>query len=115
MSDTVTTESHGHPDVVTSHQARRNDRDHGSRKSSGPAAIVPHQQAGHMTEADQIVRNVKKELANRGRPHMTVIQHTSAFSRRCSPEACHACRPAETSEGAGNAGGAMRPQPRMQK
>jgi hypothetical protein len=24
-----------------------------------------------MTEADQIVRNVKKELANRGRPHMT--------------------------------------------
>jgi hypothetical protein len=25
-----------------------------------------------MTEADQIVRNVKKELANRGRPHMTV-------------------------------------------
>jgi 2'-5' RNA ligase len=27
-----------------------------------------------MTEADQIVRNVKKELANRGRPHMTVGQ-----------------------------------------
>jgi hypothetical protein len=24
-----------------------------------------------MTEADQIVRNVKKELAIRGRPHMT--------------------------------------------
>jgi hypothetical protein len=32
---------------------------------------VPHQQAGHMTEADQIVRNAKKQLANRGRPHMT--------------------------------------------
>jgi hypothetical protein len=28
-----------------------------------------------MTEADQIVRNVKKELANRGRPHMTVRAH----------------------------------------
>jgi hypothetical protein len=23
---------------------------------------VPHQQAGHMTEADQILRNVKKSL-----------------------------------------------------
>jgi hypothetical protein len=41
---------------------------------------VPHQQAGHMTEADQIVRNVKKELANRGRPHMTV-PITNAVSR----------------------------------
>src|SRR6266404_2201083 len=52
-------------------KARRNDRDLGSRKSSGPAVIVPHQKAGHMTDADQIARNCKKALANRGRPHMT--------------------------------------------
>src|SRR5674476_108417 len=59
------------PAYVTSLKARRNDRDLGSRKSSGPAVIVPHQQAGHMTAADQIVRCCKKALANRGRPHMT--------------------------------------------
>src|ERR1700719_4044390 len=73
MKDTVTP-SQGSPAIRHEPRARRNDRDHGSRKSSGPAAIVPHQQAGHMTEADQIVRNVKKELAIRGRPHMTVSE-----------------------------------------
>src|SRR5674476_1550545 len=61
------------PAYVTSLKARRNDRDLGSRKSSGPAVIVPHQQAGHMTAADQIVRCCKKALANRGRPHMTLL------------------------------------------
>jgi hypothetical protein len=59
MNDTVTTESQGHPDNVTSSKARRNDRDHGYRASSGPAVINPHQQAGHMTEADQLVRSEK--------------------------------------------------------
>jgi hypothetical protein len=71
MNDTVTTESHGHPGNVVSSKARRNDRDQGNRISSGPAVISPHQQAGHMTEADQIVRSVQKGLANKGRPHMT--------------------------------------------
>jgi hypothetical protein len=59
MNDTVTTESHGHPDIVTSSKARRNDRDQGNRISSGPAVINPHQKAGHMTEADQIVQTSK--------------------------------------------------------
>ena len=38
----------------------------------GQRTYAPHQQAGHMTAADQIVRNVKKVLAKGGRPHMTV-------------------------------------------
>jgi len=29
----------------------------------GPRTHAPHQQAGHMTAADQIVRNIKKVLA----------------------------------------------------
>src|SRR5674476_841256 len=41
------------------------------------AVIVPHQQAGHMTAADQIVRCCKKALANRGRPHMTALSGIS--------------------------------------
>jgi len=47
-----------------------------------------------MTEADQIVRNVKKELANRGRPHMTDFDVSAALttslrangSRECAPD-----------------------------
>jgi 4-carboxymuconolactone decarboxylase len=35
-----------------------------------------------MTEADQIVRNVKKELANRGRPHMTGVLSMDDQQRR---------------------------------
>jgi hypothetical protein len=33
--------------------------------------LTPHKQVVHMTEADQIEQSVKKQLANRGRPHMT--------------------------------------------
>jgi hypothetical protein len=36
----------------------------------GQRTYAPRQQAGHMTAADQIVRNAKKCLP-RGRPHMT--------------------------------------------
>jgi hypothetical protein len=38
----------------------------------GPRTNAPHQQAGHMTAADQIVRSVKKVLAIGGRPHTTI-------------------------------------------
>ena len=62
MNDTVTAESQGHPASRHEFQARRNDRDHGNRISSGPAVIAPHQKAGHMTAAHQIVHNVKKSL-----------------------------------------------------
>src|SRR5580658_5254432 len=34
-------------------------RDRGCRTSSGPAATAPRKKAGHMTEADQPVQNVK--------------------------------------------------------
>src|ERR1039458_984703 len=60
MNDTVTTESQGHPASRHEHKARRNDRDHGSRVSSGPAVISPHQHAGHMTEAGQIIASQKR-------------------------------------------------------
>ena len=43
-----------------------------------------------MTEADQIVRNVKKELANRGRPHMTV-PITNAGSRSLAARSAGVC------------------------
>jgi len=39
MNDTVTAESQGHPASRHEFQARRNDRDHGNRISSGPAVI----------------------------------------------------------------------------
>jgi hypothetical protein len=68
MNDTVTT-ALDNPPAVTD-QNRRNDWDQGSRASSGPAA-TPHKQVVHMTEADQIEQSVKKQLANRGSPHMT--------------------------------------------
>ena len=38
----------------------------------GQRKYAPRQQAGHMTAADQIVRNIKKVLARGGRPHMTI-------------------------------------------
>ena len=33
--------------------------------------MVPRQKAGHMTACHPIVQNIKKSLANRGRPHMS--------------------------------------------
>jgi hypothetical protein len=37
----------------------------------GQRTYAPHQKAGHMTAADQIVQSAKKVLAIGGRPHMT--------------------------------------------
>ena len=44
------------------------------RRALGPAAIQPHQQAGHMTAPDQSCSNVRKFLPRR-RPHMTQSGH----------------------------------------
>ena len=113
MNDTVTTESHGHPGNVMSSTARRNDRDQGNRISSGPAVVCPQQQAGHMTEADQIVRSVKKGLANRGRPHMTLqyLAYDVVLAMRSIRALLKSSTP---KKGAGNAGRMMHPRSRVQ-
>ena len=41
------------------------------RRALGPAAIPPHQQAGHVTAPDQCCSNVRKFLPWR-RPHVTL-------------------------------------------
>jgi hypothetical protein len=38
-----------------------------------------------MTDADQIVRNCKKALANRGRPHMTELTTEIATAQKKRP------------------------------
>jgi hypothetical protein len=45
--------------------------------------------------------------------HDEGVRHTSAFSRRVAPEVCQVISFDPPMEGAGNAGRAMRPQPRM--
>ena len=55
----------------------------------------------------------------RGLPHISLgflhaKTHTAAISPRISARVSDRARPSETSEGAGNAGRSMRPQPRMQ-
>src|SRR3954451_9344525 len=42
----------------------------GSRNPSGPAAMLPRQQAGHMTAIDPPVKVLIPPLHSRGRPHM---------------------------------------------
>jgi hypothetical protein len=79
MNDTVATESQGHPANVTSLKARRNDRDLGSRNSSGPAVIMPAPKGRTYDRCRPARSHYKKALANRGRPHMTV-RHTFAIS-----------------------------------
>jgi len=72
MNDTVATEDQEQPAGCHQRKARVADRDPGRRTSSGPADICSAPtEAGHMTAADQIVRNAKKVLAMEGRPHMT--------------------------------------------
>jgi hypothetical protein len=73
MNDMAAANRRGQPANRHEREARRDDQ--GSRlsdfiRASGQKA--PRKQAGHMTAADQSVRNVKKSLANRGRPHMTI-------------------------------------------
>ena len=43
----------------------------GSRNPSGPAAMTPRQQAGHMTAIDMIAGSLVLLLHSKGRPHMT--------------------------------------------
>ena len=73
MNDTVATESQGHPANVTSLKARRNDRDLGSRNSSGPAVIMPAPKGRTYDRCRPARSHYKKALANRGRPHMTML------------------------------------------
>src|SRR5450631_51965 len=49
----------------------------GSRTPSGPADIVPRQQAGHMIAIDPPVKISSKLLHPRGRPHMSQSQFSA--------------------------------------
>src|SRR3984893_15644430 len=87
MNDTVATEDQEQPAGCHQRKARVADRDPGRRTSSGPADICSAPtEAGHMTIANQIVRNAKKVLAMEGRPHMTLRAWPSE-SRALSPPA----------------------------
>ena len=50
------------------------------RRALGPAAIAPHQQAGHVTAPDQCCRNVRKFLPWR-RPHVTLSGHLGFYRK----------------------------------
>src|SRR5580692_5148203 len=52
----------------------------GSRTPSGPADMVPRQQAGHMLAFDTPVRILLETLAFEGRPHMHAETHSAASS-----------------------------------
>jgi hypothetical protein len=43
-----------------------------SRNPSGPAVIVPRQQAGHMTAFEPTIRFCRTYLNSTGRPHMVI-------------------------------------------
>jgi hypothetical protein len=74
MNDVATTEAEDTPrGAKGEYELAQMIRDRGRRTSSGPAAKTPRQKAGHMTAADQTIPNVKKPLAERGRPHMMVL------------------------------------------
>ena len=101
-----------------------------SRKPSWPAVSKqPHQQAGHMDASDPIIH--QKALVprgpstygsplSRGRPMRIQFSNSSAAARRRAfaiprrdaSEFWQELRP-EKSEGAGNAGRSMHPQPRV--
>jgi hypothetical protein len=60
MNGTVATEAKDTPRRAKSqNELAEMIRDRGCRTSSGPAATAPRKKAGHMTEADQPVQNVK--------------------------------------------------------
>ena len=51
----------------------------GSRNPSGPAAMLPRQQAGHMIAIDPPVRFLTFLLHPRGRPHMARRGHQARY------------------------------------
>lgn len=56
----------------------------GSRTPSGPADMVPRQQAGHMLAIDTPSEFSSKLLHPRGRPHMHAKPVRSGVRRRCA-------------------------------
>ena len=67
----VGNDDEGHPVACHEHTARNIDTDLRSRTSSGPAGIVPRNQAGHDDrKPPSRSKRREKTLANPGRPHM---------------------------------------------
>jgi hypothetical protein len=71
MNDNDSKRKPGHPVTRHEHQARRNDRDHGRRTSSGPADICAATTGRTYDRELPMSSKTKITLARKGRPHMT--------------------------------------------